>query len=62
MASEKNQDSSQRFTLRIVGLAIAEEEKIKLENAADDLAGKVDAAGYLDPLDEGPATVFDPRS
>ena len=62
MSSEKNQQPYQSFTLRIVGLVIPEEEKIKLEKAADDLASKVDAAGCLDPLDEGPATVFDPRS
>ena len=61
MSSEINQHPSQRFTLCITGLVIPDEEKIAVENAADDLAGKVDADSHLDPLDAEPATIFDPR-
>ena len=61
MPTQNNQDSSDRFTLKIAGLFVADEQKASLEKAADDMADKVDAARHLDPLDAGPAIVFDPR-
>ncbi len=61
MSNQNNQDSSDRFTLKIAGLFVADEQKTSLEKTADDMADKVDAARYLDPLDAGPAIVFDPR-
>lgn len=61
MPTQNNQDSSDRFTLKIAGLFVADEQKASLEKAADDLADKVDATRHLDPLDAEPAIVFDPR-
>ena len=61
MPTQNNQDSSDRFTLKIAGHFVAHEQKTPLEKAADDLADKVDAARHLDPLDAEPAIVFDPR-
>ena len=61
MSTQNNQDSSDRFTLKIAGLFVADEQKPSLEKAADDMADKVDAARHLDPLDSEPAIVFDPR-
>ena len=61
MSIQNNQESSDRFSLKIPGLFAADEQKISLEKAADDLAEKVDAARHLDPLDAEPAIVFDPR-
>ncbi len=61
MSTQNNQDSSDRFSLKIAGLFAADEQKSSIEKAADDLAGKVDAARHLDPLDAEPAIVFDPR-
>ena len=62
MPSDQNQNSSERFTLRVAGLIVPDEQKTALEKAADDLADRVDAAGYLDPLDAEPAVLFDSRS
>lgn len=61
MSTQNNQESSDRFSLKIAGLFAADEQKISFEKAADDLAEKVDAARHLDPLDAEPAIVFDPR-
>lgn len=61
MPTRDNQDSSDRFALKIAGFFAADEQRISLEKAADDLAEKVDAARHLDPLDAEPAIVFDPR-
>ncbi len=44
MSTQNNQDSSDRFTLKIAGLFVADEQKTSLEKAADDMADKVDAA------------------
>ena len=62
MPSDQNQNSSERFTLRVAGLILPDEQKTALEKAADDLADRVDAAGCLDPLDAEPAVLFDSRS
>jgi len=61
MSTQNNQDSSDRFTLKIAGLFVADEQKFSLEKTADNMADKVDAARHLDPLDSEPAIVFDPR-
>jgi hypothetical protein len=61
MPTQNNQDSSDRFILKIAGHSVSHEQKNSLEKAADDLADKVDAARHLDPLDAEPAIVFDPR-
>ena len=61
MSTQNNQDSSDRFTLKVAGLFVAGEQKTSLEKAAGDMADKVDVARHLDPLDAEPAIVFDPR-
>lgn len=61
MSNHNNQDSSDRFSLKITGHFAADDQKVSLEKAADDLAEKVDAARHLDPLDAEPAIVFYPR-
>ena len=61
MPTQNNQNSSDRFTLKIAGLFAADEQKASLEKAADNLADQVDAARHLDPLDAEPAVVFNPR-
>ncbi|MBC8246439.1 MAG: hypothetical protein H8E81_02525 [Deltaproteobacteria bacterium] len=61
MSTQNNQDSSDRFALKIAGLTATDEQKPSLEKAADDLADKVDDARHLDPLDAEPAIIFDPR-
>ena len=61
MPTQINQDSSDRFSLKIAGLFVAGEQKASLQKAADALADQVDAARHLDPLDAEPAIIFDPR-
>ena len=61
MSNHNDQNSSDRFSLKIAELFVTDEQKSSLEKAADNLAEKVDAARHLDPLDAGPAVVFDPR-
>ncbi len=61
MSTQNNQDSSDRFTLKIAGLFVSVLQKTSLEKTADDMADKVDATRHLDPLDAEPAIVFDPR-
>ena len=60
MPTQTDRNPSQRFTLRIAGLSVPDEQKAELEKAADDAADKVDAENYLDPLDAQPAILFDP--
>ena len=61
MPTQNDQNSSDRFSLKIAGHFVTDDQKESLEKAADDLAEKVDAGRHLDPLDAGPAVVFDPR-
>jgi hypothetical protein len=61
MSNHSNQNPSDRFSLKIAEHFVTDDQKSMLEKAADDLAEKVDAARHLDPLDAGPAIVFDPR-
>jgi hypothetical protein len=61
MSTHHGKHSSDRYSLKIAGHVVPDEQKSSLEKAADDLAEKVDAARHLDPLDAGPAIVFDPR-
>ncbi len=61
MPTENNPHPSRRFTLRIDGLSVPDDQRAALEKAADDLADNVDAENYLDPLDVEPAVIFDPR-
>jgi hypothetical protein len=50
-----------RFTLQVADLAVPDERKGELERSADQMADKADSLGYLDPLDEEPSVIFDPR-
>ena len=61
MPTQNNQESSDRFALKVAELFATDEQKASLEKAVDDLAGKVDAAHHLDPLDAEPAIVFNPK-
>ena len=61
MASNKRTTHSPRLALRVTDLDIPDEKKAGLEKAAEDMADLADSLGYLDPLDEEPSLVFDPR-
>lgn len=61
MASDKRTNRSPRLALRVTDLALPDEKKAELEKSAEDLADLADSLGYLDPLDEEPSLVFDPR-
>jgi hypothetical protein len=61
MASNKRETHSPKLALRVTDLAIPDEKKAELENSAENMADLADSLDYLDPLDEEPSLVFDPR-
>lgn len=61
MQAESLDADGPAYALTIAKLDLPEEEKARLEKAANDMARKVDLIGHLDPLDVEPAIIFDPN-
>ena len=61
MANIEKEKKTVRLTLGFSNLTIPNEKRAELEKLADEMGNLADSLGYLDPLEEEPAVVFDPR-
>ena len=61
MAADEKKKQSARITLRVTGLAISDEKRPEFEKSIEDMTDLADSFGCLDPLDEEPSVIFDPR-